>query len=95
MTARYSLRTGIGTNVGGYSNGRIDAIVDQLAVTDDPERILALVTEGENILWNDMPSLPLYNEPRTTVVSDGMQDVVPNPTAAGAGWNMDRWVLLR
>nr|WP_314145417.1 ABC transporter substrate-binding protein [uncultured Rhodococcus sp.] len=95
VTARYSLRTGIGTNVGGYSNGRIDAIVDQLAVTDDPERILALATEGENILWNDMPSLPLYNEPRTTIVSDGMQDVVPNPTAAGAGWNMDRWVLLR
>ena len=95
VTARYSLRTGIGLNVGGYSNGRIDSIVDQLAVTDDPERILALATEGENILWNDMPSLPLYNEPRTTVVSDGMQDVVPNPTAAGAGWNMDRWVLLR
>ncbi len=95
VTARYSLRTGIGLNVGGYSNGRIDSIIDQLAVTDDPERILALATEGENILWNDMPSLPLYNEPRTTVVSDGMQDVVPNPTAAGAGWNMDRWVLLR
>lgn len=95
VTARYSLRTGIGLNVGGYSNGRIDSIVDQLAVTDDPERVLALATEGENILWNDMPSLPLYNEPRTTVVSDGMQDVVPNPTAAGAGWNMDRWVLLR
>ncbi|MFY2790544.1 ABC transporter substrate-binding protein [Rhodococcus sp. MALMAid1271] len=95
VLARYSLRTGIGLNFGGYSNGRIDAIVDQLAVTDDPERILALATEGENILWNDMPSLPLYNEPRTTVISDGMQDVVANPTAAGAGWNMDRWVLLR
>ena len=93
--ARYSLRTGNGLNFGGYSNGRIDSIVDQLAVTDDPERVLALATEGERILWNDMPSLPLYNEPRTTVVSDGMQDVVPNPTAAGAGWNMDRWVLLR
>ncbi|OZC99620.1 peptide-binding protein [Rhodococcus sp. 06-235-1A] len=95
VVARYSLRTGIGLNVGGYSNGRIDSIVDQLAVTDDPERVLALSTEGENILWNDMPSLPLYNEPRTTVVSDGMQDVMPNPTAAGVGWNMDRWVLLR
>ncbi|CAB4905866.1 unannotated protein [freshwater metagenome] len=95
VVARYSLRTGIGLNVGGYSNGRIDSIVDQLAVTDDPERVLALATEGENILWNDMPSLPLYSEPRTTVVSDGMQDVVANPTAAGAGWNMDRWVLLK
>nr|WP_042939630.1 ABC transporter substrate-binding protein [Rhodococcus sp. AW25M09] len=95
VVARYSLRTGTGLNVGGYSNARIDSIIDQLAVTEDPERVLALATEGEKILWNDMPSLPLYNEPRTTVVSDGMQDVVPNPTAAGAGWNMDRWVLLR
>lgn len=94
-SARYSLRSGNGLNFGGYSNGRIDAVVDQLAVTSDQERVLALATEAEGILWNDMPSLPLYNAPRTTIVNDGMQDVVANPTAAGAGWNMDRWVLVR
>lgn len=93
--ARYSLRGGVGSNVGGYDNGRVNAIVDQLAVDTSDATSLAVATEGESILWNDMPSLPLFNQPRMLLVSDGMKNVVANPTAAGAGWNMDRWILLR
>ncbi|MDJ0395495.1 ABC transporter substrate-binding protein [Rhodococcus sp. G-MC3] len=93
--ARYSLHSGIGSNVGGYANGRIDAIVDQLAVETSDATALSIATEGENILWNDMPSLPLFNQPRSLAVADGMSNVVANPTTSGAGWNMDRWILLR
>nr|WP_245865122.1 ABC transporter substrate-binding protein [Rhodococcus kyotonensis] len=94
-TAHDSLHSGAGSNVGGYAGGRIDAIVDQLSVETSNASRLSLQTEGENILWNDMPSLPLYNAPRTLAVAEGMDNVVVNPTAAGAGWNMDRWILLR
>ncbi|MBY6414474.1 peptide-binding protein [Rhodococcus sp. BP-252] len=94
-TAHDSLHSGAGSNVGGYANGRIDAIVDQLSVETSDASRLALSTEGENILWNDMPSLPLFSAPRTAAVADGMGNVVVDPTAAGIGWNMDRWILLR
>ncbi len=93
--SRYSLHSRIGSNVGGYTNGRIDAIVDQLAVEKADGTKLSLAIEGENILWNEMPTLPLFNQPRTLLVADGMSNVTVNPTAAGVGWNMDRWILLR
>ncbi|MFC8180229.1 ABC transporter substrate-binding protein [Rhodococcus sp. NPDC057297] len=93
--ARYSVHSGNGSNVGGYTNGRIDAIVDELATAPSDGTVLSLATEGERILWNEMPSLPLFNQPRTLAVADGMTNVVANPTVAGAGWNMDRWILHR
>lgn len=93
--ARYSLHSGVGSNVGGYDNGRIDAIVDQLAVDTNDATALAIATEGERILWQEMPSVPLFNQPRALVSSEGMDNVVANPTVSGAGWNMDRWILHR
>ncbi|MFG1781290.1 ABC transporter substrate-binding protein [Rhodococcus oryzae] len=91
----YSLVGGNGTNFGGYRNGRITAIAEQLAVDTAEGSRLNLSTEAENILWNDLPSIPLFNEPRTTVFADGLHAAVPNPTVSGVGWNMDRWILLR
>lgn len=93
--SRYSLHSRIGSNVGGYANGRVDAIVDQLAVEKADGTKLSIAIEGENILWNEMPTLPLFNQPRTLSVAGGMSNVTVNPTAAGVGWNMDRWILLR
>ncbi len=93
--ARYSLHSGNGNNVGDYANGRIDQIVDQLAVGIEDAVALTIATEGERILWNEMPSLPLFNQPRTLATSAGLTNVVVNPTASGAGWNMDRWILQR
>ncbi|MGU3433290.1 ABC transporter substrate-binding protein [Actinomycetes bacterium M1A6_2h] len=92
---RFALRTGQGTNFGRYSNARIDAIVDQLAVDDSDATQASIGTEAENILWNDMPTLPLFNAPRKTSTASGVENAMFNPTTAGTGWNMDRWVLLR
>lgn len=92
---RFALRTGQGINLGGYSNPQIDGIVDRLAVDDSDATVLSAAVEAEGVLWTDVPTLPLYNAPRITVVDDGMQSVQPNPTVAGAGWNMDTWTFVR
>ncbi|MGW5072217.1 ABC transporter substrate-binding protein [Rhodococcus sp. NPDC004095] len=91
----YALATGNGTNIGNYRNGRVTEIADQLAVDTSDGSRLNLTTEAENILWSDMPSIPLFAAPRTTSIANGMHAAVPNTTVAGAGWNMDRWILLR
>ncbi|MGB3770329.1 MAG: ABC transporter substrate-binding protein [Rhodococcus sp. (in: high G+C Gram-positive bacteria)] len=88
---RFALRGGQGVNVGGYANQRYDELVDQLAVDRSDATVLSAGIEAENILWNDMPTLPLYNAPRVTAVASGMRGVESNPTVAGAGWNMDKW----
>ncbi|WP_072691058.1 ABC transporter substrate-binding protein [Rhodococcus marinonascens] len=94
-TAMYALRSGIGSNFGNYANGRIDEIVDQLAVDSSIADQLALSTEAENILWSEMPTVPLFHQPRTIAFESGMQAGSANPTRSGAGWNMDRWIFRR
>ena len=94
-TAMYALHSGIRSNFGDYSNGRVDQIVDQLAVDSSTATQLSLSTEAENILWSDVPTVPLFDQPRTVAFATGLQAGAVNPTRSGAGWNMDRWVLRR
>ncbi|KAA0023475.1 ABC transporter substrate-binding protein [Antrihabitans cavernicola] len=93
--ARFALRAGSGTNYGNYNNPRYDAIVDQLSVDASPATQLSASGEAETLLWAEMPTIPLFNEPRTTAFADGMEAGIPNPSKSGAGWNMDKWVLKR
>jgi peptide/nickel transport system substrate-binding protein len=89
----YDLHTGNGNNLSGYTNPRIDGIIDALAVTADPKELARLLGEAGPILWADVPTLPLYRQQRTLITSKNMYAVSSNPTRWGAGWNMDRWVL--
>jgi peptide/nickel transport system substrate-binding protein len=89
----YALFTGNGDNLPGFSNAQIDGIISQLAVTVDPRNLARLTGEGSPVLWNDMPTLPLYRQRRTLLTLKKMNAVTPNPTRWGAGWNMDRWAL--
>ncbi|GAB4585189.1 ABC transporter substrate-binding protein [Nocardia sp. IFM 10818] len=90
-----ALHTAQGLNYGRFGNGRYDAIADQLAGEQDSATVLNLLTEQENLLWSEMPSIPLFATPRTIAFGDGMENGIASPTRAGAGWNMDRWVLKR
>ncbi|MFZ0831783.1 MAG: ABC transporter substrate-binding protein [Mycobacterium sp.] len=89
----FDLHTGNGNNLSGYSNAQVDGIIDKLAVTTDPKEAAGLLGDGAGVLWNDMPTLPLFRQQRTLIWSKKMASVTDNPTRWGAGWNMDRWVL--
>lgn len=91
--ARGALRSGAGSNVGGYANGRVDELLDGLLVAGDNATVSNLASEAERILWDEMPTVPLFLQPRTIGFERGMVAAEPNPTTAGAGWNMDRWIL--
>ncbi|MET0475589.1 MAG: ABC transporter substrate-binding protein [Mycobacterium sp.] len=91
----YALFTGNGDNLSGYANEQIDGIIGALAVTADPKELARLLGEGAPVLWDDMPTLPLYRQQRTLVTSTKMTAVSSNPTRWGAGWNMDRWTLTK
>ncbi|MEU1980395.1 ABC transporter substrate-binding protein [Nocardia sp. NPDC019395] len=89
------LRSGSGLNIGQFRNGRFDGITDQLAGEDNSTNQLNLLTEAENLLWAQLPSVPLFATPRTIAFAGGLQNAIAGPTRAGSGWNMDRWVLQR
>ena len=90
----YDLHAANGNNLSGYANGQVDRVIDALAVTPDPKEIARLLGDGATLLWADLPTLPLYRQQRTLITSKKMYAVSGNPTRWGAGWNMDRWVLV-
>lgn len=89
------LRSGNGLNFGQFRNGRFDSITDQLAAETDSTNQLHLMTEAENLLWAQLPSVPLFATPRTIAFAGGLRNGIAGPTRAGSGWNMDQWVLER
>lgn len=91
----YDLHTGNGNDLPDYSNGQVDAIISAQAVSADASELVRLLGEGAPVLWADMPTLPLYRQQRTLIAAKKMYAVGTNPTRWGAGWNMDRWVLMR
>jgi peptide/nickel transport system substrate-binding protein len=91
----YDLHSGNGNNLSGYANPQVDGIIAALAVSADPGERVRLLAESAPVLWGDMPTLPLYRQQRTLLMSKKMYAVSRNPTRWGAGWNMDRWALVQ
>ncbi|MDT5218198.1 MAG: peptide/nickel transport system substrate-binding protein [Mycobacterium sp.] len=91
----YALHGGNGNNLSGYKNPQVDGIIGALAVSADPAERARLLAEAAPVLWGDMPTLPLYRQQRTLLMSKKMYAVSRNPTRWGAGWNMDRWALMQ
>jgi peptide/nickel transport system substrate-binding protein len=91
----YGLHSGNGNNLSGYANPQVDGAIGALAVSDDPAERARLLADTAPVLWADMPTLPLYRQQRTLLMSKKMYAVSKNPTRWGAGWNMDRWALVR
>jgi peptide/nickel transport system substrate-binding protein len=91
----YDLHSGNGNNLSGFANDQVDAIIGALAVSADPAERARLLADGAPVLWAEMPTLPLYRQQRTLLMSKKMYAVSRNPTRWGAGWNMDRWALMQ
>jgi peptide/nickel transport system substrate-binding protein len=91
----YALHSGNGNNLSRYANPQVDSAIGALAVSADPAERVRLLAESAPILWADMPTLPLYRQQRTLLMSKKMYAVSKNPTRWGAGWNMDRWALVQ
>lgn len=89
----YAFHRGDPSNIGGYDNARVSALIDQLAVTLPASDRLPLLREIEALLWRDMPALPLFTSPRTQRAGDNVLNVVSGLSRSGTGWNIDRWLL--
>jgi peptide/nickel transport system substrate-binding protein len=89
----YALHSGNGNNLSGYANPQVDSAIGALAVSADAAERVRLLAQAAPLLWADMPTLPLFRQQRTLLLSKKMYAVSKNPTRWGAGWNMDRWAL--
>lgn len=86
-------RSGGGQNYAGDSNTEVDALLEQLSTEVDPEVAADLANRADALLWADMVTLPLYQNPTLTAWSSDFEGIVPNATTAGPLWNSDEFTL--
>lgn len=56
-------RTGSDSNYGKYANKRVDQLFDQATAELDPAKASALGNQADQVLWDDMVTIPLYTKP--------------------------------
>ncbi len=74
----------------GYSNSRLNQLVAQVAEELDEGRQIQLLEEADRLIWDDMPSLPLFHSPMLLAVRDTFVGVERN-SAGGVFSNAERW----
>ncbi len=74
----------------GYSNVRLNQLVAQVAEELDQGRQAQLLEEADRLIWEDMPSLPLFHAPMLLAVRDTFVGVERN-VGGGVSWNAERW----
>ncbi|ADG97918.1 extracellular solute-binding protein family 5 [Segniliparus rotundus DSM 44985] len=91
LTAAAQVRTEEGENVSGYASSQLDDLILRLALTEKEDERIVLLAQAQEAIWEDLPVIPLFAQPRSLWWSEDLRGVVPNATASGAGWNMERW----
>jgi peptide/nickel transport system substrate-binding protein len=62
-------------NPGGYGNPRVDELIDKIAVELDETKRLKMIYETFAIVREDIPIIPLHQQPLTWALRDGVQVV--------------------
>jgi peptide/nickel transport system substrate-binding protein len=74
-----------------YANPTVDKLFTQAAATIDPTQSAAIYNQIDTILWKDMVTLPLFQQPDLTGYSTKLGGVQPNTSSVGVTWNAQDW----
>ncbi|MGH9186932.1 MAG: ABC transporter family substrate-binding protein [Acidimicrobiales bacterium] len=85
--------TGGGSNYGSYSNPDADDLFAEADVDLDPDSRSDTLNRIDEILWQDVPVIPLFQVPEFTANRDTVENVQFNGYE-GNSWNMNTWALV-
>ncbi len=86
-----TFKTGGINNLNYYSNPEVDALLDELDVTLDPERQIEIQIEVDKLLMDDFYGLTIFQFPGVTAFSDRVTNVDPGPLSPTIFWNVWDW----
>jgi len=84
-----------GLNTVFYVNEQVSAIISEAERTLDRRKARALFWQAQEIIGQDVPTIPIYYTMDALATTTRLQGLVGNPTNEGAGWNIADWVLNR
>jgi peptide/nickel transport system substrate-binding protein len=86
-------RPGGGSNYGKFADPTVNALFRQAIGEVDPARAAALGNHIDQRLWDQLPSIPLYQVQSFLAWRQDLQNVANNPTMEGSFWNAGTWAF--
>jgi peptide/nickel transport system substrate-binding protein len=84
-----------GGNYSGYSNPKVDELLDTLELTVDADEQTALQLQIEQELWKDAYGTTIFQFPGLLVWSDQVTGVKDNPLSPNYFWNFWEWTPVQ
>ncbi|HEU5214335.1 MAG TPA: ABC transporter family substrate-binding protein [Gaiellaceae bacterium] len=91
----YTNATLCGSNWDHYANPQVDHLFDQALATVDPNKAGQLYNQIDGLLWKDMATLPLFQQPQLFGWSTKFGNVFPNTSNTGIPWNAHEWGVAK
>lgn len=86
-------QTGAGLNFGGYSNPKVDDLIDQALAISDEGQVATLINKADKIISEDAYEMPLYQMPGLIAYKDNIVNIRNNVSYFGAPYNAGEWGL--
>ena len=80
-----------GNNWDHYADPTVDRLFDEALETVSPIKAAGLYNRIDGLLWKDMVTLPLFQQPQLYGWSRKFTNVVPNTSSTGIPWNANEW----
>ncbi|MGE5134019.1 MAG: ABC transporter family substrate-binding protein [Gemmatimonadota bacterium] len=82
-----------GQNWDHYANPQVDSAFSQALTATDPAAAAKLYNQADALLWKDMATLPLFQQPQLFGWSSKFGNILPNTSLVGIPWNAQEWGL--
>jgi peptide/nickel transport system substrate-binding protein len=83
--------TGSAGNYGSYSNPKVDALFKQAVGEFDQAKAVELTQQIDQLLWDDMATVPLYQKPTFIAWRNTYVGIGDNTSTQGPFWNANTW----
>jgi peptide/nickel transport system substrate-binding protein len=82
-----------GNNETGYSNPQVDDLFERAISNPDRQAAVAQLNQIDEILWQDLPTIPLYTKPTFLPYRATFVNIKDNATTRGPLWNAHEWAM--
>jgi peptide/nickel transport system substrate-binding protein len=83
----YTNASTCGSNWDHYADPQVDSDLNQALSTIDPTQATTLYNQADALLWKDMATLPLFEQPDLWGWSSNYGNIMPNTSSNGITWN--------
>ena len=83
-----------GLNEDFYINKEATDVINAAEQEIDPAKAKPLFWKAQEILAQDVPTIPIYYMVSATATSSTLAGLTGNPSNAGDGWNIDQWRFM-